>query len=357
MGATGSGKTSFINMASGSSLRIGRSLNSCTTEVQLANEFTIDGQQVILIDTPGFDDTTKSDTDILTLIATFLATTYEHGSTLSGVIYIHRISDKRFTGIAGRNFKMFRELCGDSTLRNVVLVTNMWGEVSQDVGEEREEELTTNFFKPVLDKGAQLVRHHNTPRSAHDTIRRIMRNRPAVLQIQRELVDEGRDINDTAAGEAINKELNEQIRRHKAELETIKEEMEKAMKDKDEETRRELEEETRKLQERIDRTRGDLATMTSRYDQEKKKTEGDIRRVQEEARREMERVHAEHRQQMEQLNQLLESSAGASAAERQALQERINQLQSQVGNQGQGGGWGRFLELAGAAVQVVTLVM
>ena len=62
-------------MASGSSLRIGRSLNSCTTEVQLANEFTIDERQVILIDTPGFDDTNKSDTDILTLIATFLATT------------------------------------------------------------------------------------------------------------------------------------------------------------------------------------------------------------------------------------------------------------------------------------------
>ena len=62
-------------MASGSGLRVGRQLNSCTTEVQVADEFTIDGRQVVLIDTPGFDDTTKSDTDILTLIATFLATT------------------------------------------------------------------------------------------------------------------------------------------------------------------------------------------------------------------------------------------------------------------------------------------
>ena len=282
---------------------------------------------------------------------------YEHGSTLSGVIYIHRISDKRFTGIAGRNFKMFRELCGDSTLRNVVLVTNMWGEVPQEDGEEREEELVTNFFKPVLDKGAQIARHYNTIESAHEIIQHIIKNRPAPLQIQRELVDEGKDINDTAAGEAINKELNEQIRRHKAEMKAIKEEMEKAMKDKDEETRRELEEETRKLQENIDRTRGDLATMTSRYDEEKRKTEDEIRRVQEEARQEMERAHAEHRQQMEQLNQLLESSAGASAAERQALQDRINQLQSQMGNQGQGRGWGRVLEIAGAAVQVVSLVM
>ena len=282
---------------------------------------------------------------------------YKHGSTLSGVIYIHRISDKRFTGIAGRNFKMFRELCGDSTLRNVVLVTNMWGEVSQEDGEEREEELITNFFKPVLDKRAQIARHHNTVESAHDIIRHIIRNRPAALQIQRELVDEGKDIGDTAAGEAVNKELNEQIRRHRAELKTIKEEMEKAMKDKDEETRRELEEETRKLQDHIDRTRGDLATMTSRYDEEKRRTEDNIRRVQEEARREMEQAQAEHRQQMEYLNRLLESSAGASAAERQALQERIDELQSQSNNQGQRGGWGRLLELAGAAVQIASLVM
>jgi hypothetical protein len=65
---------------------------------------------------------------------------YEHGYKLTGVIYIHRISDIRFTGIAGRNFKMFRELCGDSTLKNVILVTNMWGDVPQDVGEAREEE-------------------------------------------------------------------------------------------------------------------------------------------------------------------------------------------------------------------------
>ena len=284
---------------------------------------------------------------------------YEYGSTLSGVIYIHRISDKRFTGIAGRNFKMFRELCGDSTLRNVVLVTNMWAEVSQEDGEEREEELITNFFKPVLDKRAQIARHYNTVESAHDIIRRIIRNRPAALQIQRELVDEGKDIVDTAAGEAVNKELNEQIRRHRAEMQTIKEEMEKAMKDKDEETRRELEEETRKLQDHIDRTRGDLATMTSRYDEEKRKTEDDIRRVQEEARREMERAQAEHQQQMEYLNRLLESSAGASAAERQALQERIDELQSRSNNQaqGQGGGWGRLWELAGAAVQIASLVM
>ena len=68
------GSLQFINLASHSNLPIAI-VESCTAEVQLADEFTLDGRKVILIDTPGFDDTSKSDTDILKIIALFLATT------------------------------------------------------------------------------------------------------------------------------------------------------------------------------------------------------------------------------------------------------------------------------------------
>jgi len=53
-------------------------LESCTAEVQIADEFDLDGRRVLLIDTPGFDDTSKSDTEVLRMIAAFLATTYAH---------------------------------------------------------------------------------------------------------------------------------------------------------------------------------------------------------------------------------------------------------------------------------------
>lgn len=62
-------------MVSGSNLRVGRGLKSCTNIVQMAKPFEIDGRRVTLIDTPGFDDTTKSDADVLKMIAAFLATT------------------------------------------------------------------------------------------------------------------------------------------------------------------------------------------------------------------------------------------------------------------------------------------
>ena len=54
---------------------IGESLESCTAQVQIADQFELDGRTVTLIDTPGFDDTTKSDADILKMIAFFLAAT------------------------------------------------------------------------------------------------------------------------------------------------------------------------------------------------------------------------------------------------------------------------------------------
>ena len=49
-------------------------LESCTADVEVTDEFTLDGRPVTLIDTPGFDDSNKSDTDILKIIAAFLVT-------------------------------------------------------------------------------------------------------------------------------------------------------------------------------------------------------------------------------------------------------------------------------------------
>lgn len=60
-------------MISGSSLDTSAGLKSCTDRVQETPKFEVDGRSIVLIDTPGFDDTTKSDREILDLIAQFLA--------------------------------------------------------------------------------------------------------------------------------------------------------------------------------------------------------------------------------------------------------------------------------------------
>ena len=53
---------------------VGTGLRSCTSEIQVSPEFAVDGQPVSLIDTPGFNDTTMDDIDVLKEISAFLET-------------------------------------------------------------------------------------------------------------------------------------------------------------------------------------------------------------------------------------------------------------------------------------------
>ncbi|KZP08040.1 hypothetical protein FIBSPDRAFT_1052612 [Athelia psychrophila] len=273
MGATGTGKSTFINLVSGSQLRVSADLKSCTSNVEATAPFTFQGRKVVLFDTPGFDDTTKSDTDILILVAESLAKTYENGEKLAGVIYMHRITDVRMGGTAIRNFSMFRMLCGDDSLKNVAIVTNFWSEVAPAKGAEREKQLQEVFFKPVLDKQAQLLRHDGTRASASMIITAIASNVPIALDIQKELVDGNKSILETAAGTELDRELVEQKHKHEKELKEIREEMMLAMKEHDEESHRELQMTETKLKADVQRVQTDLLKLAATLSEVIKKLE------------------------------------------------------------------------------------
>ena len=61
---------------SGSDLAVSDGLESCTDTVQTVDAFYLDERRLVLVDTPGFDDTTLSSTDVLKIIAAFLETSY-----------------------------------------------------------------------------------------------------------------------------------------------------------------------------------------------------------------------------------------------------------------------------------------
>ena len=249
---------------------------------------------------------------------------------LAGVIFVQRISDIRFTGIAQRNFRMFRELCGEASLKNVVLVTNMWGTVPLDVGEAREMELTSKYFKSALNKGAQMARHQNTEQSAHDIIRMIMKNNPVVLQIQRELVEERKDIVNTAAGEAVNEELNEQFRKHREEWKEAQDQIVRALKEKDEQSKQEGEEETQRLLEQMEKIKKDSEGMASNYIEEKERMRAKIREMQQEAMRERERAEAEYDRRIADLTRRFQEAADKSEEEQARLEQEAQRLQSEI---------------------------
>jgi hypothetical protein len=229
---------------------------------------------------------------------------------------MHRISDFRVGGISRRNFKMFRELCGDSSLKNVVILTNMWGEVSLQVGEAREAELAREdkFFRPALDKRAQLARHTNTVESAKAILRLLVQKKPVALRIQRELVDQHKDISQTAAGEELNRELMLQAQKHREEMRKLQEDMQAAINERDEETRRELEEEHRKLRERMAKVQNDSEKLASDYNRDKERLEQLI----EEAKQQSERAEREYQRQIQELRSKLRLANDVHAPEEEA---------------------------------------
>lgn len=152
------------------------------------------------------------------MIADYLAVAYKQEMKLSGIIYIHPISDNRVTHHATKNLDMFRKLTGEKNLKNVILATSMWDKVSEAEGVRREEELKTKFWKLILAMGARTVRHNDTSESARSIASMLFANKPFYLQLQEEMGKDNKALRDTAAGREVMLELVKMKEEHQREL-------------------------------------------------------------------------------------------------------------------------------------------
>lgn len=172
------------------------------------------GQRIFFIDTPGFDDTKVCDTEILKTVVDFLASGYQSGIKLTGIVYLHRISDNRMPGSAVRNLEVFEALCGEDCFSNVVLATTFWGSgppAAKYIEYETQLKNTKNFWKPMIEHGSKVFRQNNGMESAMAIINHFLtvKQKNIVLKIQKEIVDDNVSLLDTAAGQRVNQDLLE----------------------------------------------------------------------------------------------------------------------------------------------------
>lgn len=107
---------------------------------------------------------------------------------------------------------MFKRLCGERNLENVVLLTTMWSELKDEaVGLARERELRRDFWNEMESKGSTIRHFDGTRAMAEAFICRLMRKRNIVLDIQEELVDQEKRLEDTKAGRLIVPRLDRTI--------------------------------------------------------------------------------------------------------------------------------------------------
>jgi len=210
----------------------------------------------MLVDSPGFNDTYKSETQVLREIAEWLGESYEKETKLSGIIYVHPIKNERMEGSAMRNLKMFRELCGTNPLRNVVLVTSFWDQVEQIVGERREAELkeTPEFWGAMIKKGSKVSRFRGRD-SALSIVLELAKQTPLPLSIQREMVEQRKPLIETAAGIVVNEELARLEASHRKEREELQREYQDALKARDEELQEVLKKERQRMDDKLESLR------------------------------------------------------------------------------------------------------
>ena len=123
--------------------------------------FEQEGLQVHLIDTPGFDDTNRTDSDVLKDLAYWLGISYEKKKIqLTGLIYLHPISHVRMAGTPFKNLRTFRKMVGSDSMSSVALVSTMWGPSSGREEEDRDVLLQTTpqYWGNMIKEGARAHR-------------------------------------------------------------------------------------------------------------------------------------------------------------------------------------------------------
>ncbi|CZR65995.1 uncharacterized protein PAC_15895 [Phialocephala subalpina] len=278
MGITGSGKSTFIASLTDEKSRVGKSLESCT-KICEAIEYQGDNHYdtIFLIDTPGFDDTSRSETEILREIAGALQVLTNLRVDLYGIIYLHRITDPRVSGAAMKSLRVLEKICGDEAYRNVFLVTTMWNrledtEGGDKIGEDREAGLCEKPFWGTLREEGAMAMRLSTRNKSSDTkeslnqkgamaeklggpnklpssiepqimnekeiVRIVSLHTPIPLLIQKEM-NESREIRylgNTSAGLYLEENMNALQRRHEKDLAALHKELEDAAKENDKET-------------------------------------------------------------------------------------------------------------------------
>ena len=184
--------------------------------------FKVDGREIILIDTPGFDDTDRSEAHVLEQIANYLHTTYTANYLLTGLILLQPINGNRITGSEMRRTQLFKKILGPNAYERVIIGTTMWNKIAEEssgtmnaVGRQQRNDV----WGDMVERGARVMRHDDNRESALRLIRELTKfNTPVALQMQEELSQNGGRIAMTSAGRQLDDDLSVEVNNLREEI-------------------------------------------------------------------------------------------------------------------------------------------
>ena len=174
-----------------------------------------------MIDTPGFDDTYRSDADILEAVAKWLHEQYQHNILLTGVIMLANVDGNRAYRSELNRTRLFKQICGQDAYKNIVIGTTMWSKIANQADGERqvwERMQSQDFWLSLTLHGTRVIPHEDNKQSAHQIIQMLLNNTPLALKMQRQLHTSNGWVNDTDAGRQVVEDLGNASSRDSEEL-------------------------------------------------------------------------------------------------------------------------------------------
>ncbi len=269
-------------------------LVAVTSEVK-AYDFEHQGKLLTLVDTPGFDDSTISDRDILLKLLEWVKARLSDSHKLNGILYLHRIDAPRMQGSSLRNFSVFKQLCGDGFYKNVMLGTTCWDLLdSAATGELRETELKGEggFWHGLVQKGSRVARIPRDAASARQLVLDVAARAPAAMKCQVELSQRDGRVENVSAVKAIDPELerlrkdNEEARRRESER------LAREQQERERRHREERERERRAKEERIRRQEAERQRLLREEEEKRARREKEMREFREKMEREKREAEA-----------------------------------------------------------------
>lgn len=126
-----------------------------------------------------------------------------------------------------RSKETLKQFCGENALDKIVVVTTFWDLLPTELGEAREREMIHehDFFGGLVKHGAKLKRMPTSTSDKRALLQSLAVNQASVLEIQSEMVDQGKTFRKTKASAKLSGALSDSESKLEAEITAIHEEV------------------------------------------------------------------------------------------------------------------------------------
>lgn len=223
----------------------------------------IAGLTVSLVELPTFHLKTES----LVEVAMWLSSMYTFGYQITGIVYLYPV-DQADKPPSTSKLRVLQNLVGLDAVKDVVLVTTNWSQVSETNGASVENTTLKPWWSSLIEGGGSaMLRWLGDRESALEVINYLISRptRPSTgaWKVQRELAVEGRPFPETGVGRALNKGLEKRQQHYIDQLEAILPQAAEIVGEGEESTVVELTPEERKARAGLESVREELLTLQS----------------------------------------------------------------------------------------------